>query len=230
MSRWLANIIGVTIIAFLCFAAWGGYLLESHLLPVIDSYSGEQTLKKMNQSLDTVNNPKWGTLYEIDQSLKGLRLTIDAANKVAIHEQHQLTTVDQYASNIDRELSGLSGSSTRTLDALTTTAKSATGTLTAAQTDLATLNGTIVSLQPLESNATATVNDFDALLKSKSIYGTLDNVNALTANMNGIANDGRRVTDKLTDDFVTPKPWYRKIIPSISDIWDFSALAARHTP
>ena len=73
-------------------------------------------------------------------------------------------------------------------------------------------------------------DDLDQLLKRKSIDQTLDNMAALTQNANGILVDGRKVSDKLTNDFVAPKPWWKKIGPSLEDVWDYGALVARHTP
>jgi hypothetical protein len=72
--------------------------------------------------------------------------------------------------------------------------------------------------------------DLDALLKDEAIHRTLVNTADLTGNANGVVADGRKVADKLTEDFTAKKPWYKKIGPPIEDLWDYGALVARHMP
>ena len=228
MSRWISNTLGISLTAVVCLFGYGGVLLFPHIIAAVDA-----TRDVAQQGViagTTFNHPKWGTLYEVDQTLKNIRLTVDAANKVAIHEEHQLSTIDGYASHLDREVSDLAGSSGRTLDAIATTAQGATDTLSEAQTDLATARTSLVAIPPLMEAYTRSGEDLDTLLRSQAISGTLENVDALTGNLNGIAADGRKVTDKLTTDFLAPQPWWKKIGRFASDGFDYGALAARHIP
>jgi hypothetical protein len=235
MSKWLANTLGVTLIAFLCFAAWGGYLLERHILPVVDSYKAGDTLSKLDQVFDTINRPcggghPCGTLANADKAMVKV-------GDILVTSQLQERDVAKAAESNMAAVNGLATHLNKTADALTATSNAATGSIYAFKGSADALTGTFnaatgtlhATQAPIDA-LTQDASDLDALLKSPSIYGTLDNVNLLTGNINGIAENGRRVTDKLTNDFVAPKPWYRKIVPSIGDIWDLSALAARHTP
>jgi hypothetical protein len=88
----------------------------------------------------------------------------------------------------------------------------------------------IDGILPIESGITATTYDLRAFLKSQAVTGSAENIQATTANFAAITKDARLASDKLTNDFVAPKPWYRKIGPSLSDLWDYGALAARHMP
>ena len=117
------------------------------------------------------------------------------------------------------------------------TADAATGLLASARATTDTLPPLIGDIRtqvqgigPAEASIASAGAHLDELLKRKAIEQILDNVAGMTSNANGILVDGRKVSDKLTNDFVAPKPWWKKIGPSLSDVWDFSALAARHTP
>jgi len=224
----ILNTLGIAIIAALGLAAWGCFGVCAHLI------AAEDALRDAAQqgviAGQTINHPKWGTLYEIDASLKNLRLTIDAANKVAIHEQQQLGAIDGYASHLDREVSNLAGSGSRTLDAITGTARGATETLSAAQTDLKTLDTSLTAFPPLLERSTATVGDLDALLKDKAVYGTLDNVQSMTSSGSAILIDARTLADKTTGDILKPKPWWQKIGPYGNDLVRAGCLLTGRCP
>jgi hypothetical protein len=188
------------------------------------------TLSRINAALDTINRPKSGTLSMLDDTILQGRLTIDAANKVAIHEQQQLGAIDGYASHLDREVSNLAGSGSRTLDAITGTARGATDTLSAAQTDLKTLDTSLTAFPPLLERSTATVGDLDALLKDKAVYGTLDNVQSMTSSGSAILIDARTLADKTTGDILKPKPWWQKIGPYGNDLVRAGCLLTGRCP
>lgn len=188
------------------------------------------TLSRINAALDTINRPKSGTLSMLDDTILQGRLTIDAANKVAIHEQTQLGAIDGYASHLDREVSNLAGSGSRTLDAITGTARGATDTLSAAQTDLKTLDTSLTAFPPLLERSTATVGDLDALLKDKAVYGTLDNVQSMTSSGSAILIDARTLADKTTGDILKPKPWWQKIGPYGNDLVRAGCLLTGRCP
>jgi hypothetical protein len=188
------------------------------------------TLSRINAALDTINRPKSGTLSMLDDTILQGRLTIDATNKVLIHEQTQLGAIDGYASHLDREVSNLAGSGSRTLDAITGTARGATDTLSAAQTDLKTLDTSLTAFPPLLERSTATVGDLDALLKDKAVYGTLDNVQSMTSSGSAILIDARTLADKTTGDILKPKPWWQKIGPYGNDLVRAGCLLTGRCP
>ena len=72
------------------------------------------------------------------------------------------------------------------------------------------------------------MEDLDALLKRKAVGDILDNTAAITANGAGILADGRKLADKATSDYLTPKPWYVKLRSYSGDVFDISAFLARH--
>lgn len=188
------------------------------------------TLSRINAALDTINRPKSGTLSMLDDTILQGRLTIDATNKVLIHEQTQLGAIDGYASHLDREVSNLAGSGSRTLDAITGTARGSTDTLSAVQTDLKTLDTSLTAFPPLLERSTATVGDLDALLKDKAVYGTLDNVQSMTSSGSAILIDARTLADKTTGDILKPKPWWQKIGPYGNDLVRAGCLLTGRCP
>jgi hypothetical protein len=99
-----------------------------------------------------------------------------------------------------------------------------------AEVDLRTLNGSFAALTPLLGHSDAAVSDLDALLKRKAIEQILDHAAGVVAHADSITGDADKVTTKLTNDFLAPKAWYRKVVPSIGDFWDIAAAAARSAP
>ena len=191
----------------------------------------------MTASLRTVNASKWGTLAEIDATLLQLRLTIDAVNKVAIHEQHQLDTYDGYGAQLFTDFHGLAGKGGTAVDAVTGTANAATGTLHAATADLGTLNGSIAATKPLLEASTATIgrlgvasDDLDTLLKRKAIGELLDQFAGIATHGNAIAGDFQQVADKARADYLKPVPWYMQPLKKSSDVLDIAGLLSRHIP
>jgi hypothetical protein len=191
----------------------------------------------MTASLRTVNASKWGTLAEIDATLLQLRLTIDAVNKVAIHEQHQLDTYDGYGAQLFTDFHGLAGKGGTAVDAVTGTANAATGTLGQARVDLGTMNDSIAATKPLLEASTATIgrlgvasDDLDTLLKRKAIGDLLDQFAGIATHGNAIAGDFQQVADKARADYLRKTPWYLQPVKRAGDIMDISAAIARHTP
>lgn len=211
--------------------ALGLFLLALTAVTVFVGCAAYQTIDKfgaaadgLNAALRTVNAPKWGMLAAVDTTLFQSRLTIDAVNKVAIHEQHQLNTYDAYGAQLFTDFHGLAGKGGIAVDTVTGTAKAATGALKQAQTDLGTLDGAIAATQPLLGAYTASGLDLDALLKDQSIHRTIGNLDRLslamagtTENVQGMTGDGKRVSDDLTEKYFTPQPWWRKVGPVAFD-------------
>jgi hypothetical protein len=121
------------------------------------------TVDAVNVALATVNAPKSGTLSMLDDTIFQSRLTIDATNKVLLHEQNQLGTIDGYARNLDTEISGLADHSDTTLDSLAGSAAQATKTLNTASTSLQTITDGIT---PVLASTKSTVDDVGAAVGS----------------------------------------------------------------
>jgi hypothetical protein len=102
--------------------------------------------------------------------------------------------------------------------------------ITQAHTDLVTLNGPIAATTPLLEAYTRSGEDFDELLKRKAVGQILDHAAGIMTSGDDIVADGKKITDKLTSDFLTPQPWWKKAGRYASDAFDYGALAARHLP
>ncbi len=146
MNRYILNTLGICIIFALGLAVWGGFVLERHLLPVVDSYGGGQTLSKLNQTLDTINRPcggghPCGVLANLDKTqakIGDLVVTSQLQERdVAKAAEHNMKAVDGLASHLNT-----------TVDALTGTAQGATDTLSEGKR-------TIAAAQPLLAQLTA---------------------------------------------------------------------------
>jgi hypothetical protein len=241
MNRTIANILGCSLIALVALTGVGGYLVYPHVTALLDRYQqaapsagkADAVLDNVNATVSALNGPCKDfqgdyicpPLTQLSQTEKNIGIL---AGRSAQQVQQTGTLVTAVAHNLDTV-----GDSVKTVaDKLSGAATAATGTLEQAQTDLATLDGSIAATKPLLSHADAAVSDLDAILADNRthIASTLANVDGMTGNLNGIAADGRKVSDKLTADFVTPKRWYQNIGPKLGDVFDYGALAARHVP
>lgn len=115
-------------------------------------------------------------------------------------------------------------------DHLNQTADAATAATLQARTDLFTLNGSIAATQPLLEAYTRSGNDLNAILERKAVTEIIDNFASTTGSLAGVMADGKKVTDKATADYLSPKPWWRKLGAYAGDTYDYGALFARHTP
>jgi len=192
MDKRILNTLGLLLIASLCLTVWGGFGLCRSASIALDKWGNvapTDTLDRINKSLDTINTPKSGTLSMLDDTILQGRLTIDATNKVLIHEQTQLGTIDGYASQISTDIHGVSTSLRGAADAGRDSAQAATGTLTAAtraiQTvtiDAQTANDLLVQLKPLIVSYTSTGNDLDTSVKTFNGLMSSPNVTIMLAN------------------------------------------------
>jgi hypothetical protein len=194
MNRYILNTLGICIIFALGLAVWGGFVLERHLLLVVDSYGGGQTLAKVNQTLDTINRPcggghPCGVLANLDKTqakIGDLVVTSQLQERdVAKAAEHNMKAVDGLASHLNA-----------TADALTGTAQGATETLQQAKVDLSTLDATIATGKPLLDAATITVakagdtaDSLNDLLKDKAINQTIDNTAVISGNFAATTTD-----------------------------------------
>lgn len=85
-------------------------------------------------------------------------------------------------------------------------------------------------IRPILTNADGAVTDVRRFLMQPALTDTLTNAAAVTGSAAGIMEDGRKVADKTTADFLKPVPWYLWPIKRGSQILDIGAAVARHTP
>jgi len=142
-------------------------------------------------SLKTVNAPKSGTFSMLDDTILQGRLTIDATNKVLIHEQNQLGTLDadieNLSSHTDATLTALTGAA----NGLTTTATRASTAISGVQnhlnpvldattTALGSANERIKGLATTQMEINGAIADFDARLNDPNLTKTIANVQNVT--------------------------------------------------
>lgn len=169
MDKHIKWSIFAAVAAFIFMCGSVGYL-ALHIAAKVPDLTA--TVNGANTALATINKPKSGMLSMVDDTILQGRLTIDATNKVLIHEQNQLST-------LDADIAALSSHTDATLAALTQTAGALTGTANAATT-------TVQGLQPVESNAAALIANVNTQTTPlfAHVDATLQNVNTLVANPN----------------------------------------------
>lgn len=179
----------------------------------------DRTLDGVNAALATVNKPKSGTLSMIDDTILQGRLTIDATNKVLIHEQAQLSTLDgdiaSLSSHTDATLTALSGTATAASRSLQDASDHLTPVLDSANATTVKLGSAIDALKPVETDLDKAVRDFDAQVTSpdvdralKGLADTSQQAALTTTQFTGIATD----LHKATSDATKPQPWWRKAL------------------
>jgi hypothetical protein len=131
----------------------------------------------------------------LDDTILQGRLTIDAANKVAIHEQLQLGTFDGYAEQGFADFERIANSGTRALNATTETAQAATRAI-------GTVDSTIAAGKPLLEAFTQDGKDLDSRINDP-------HVTALVAHLAGMSASGDKMLVDLNvweHPFLNPEP------------------------
>ena len=192
---------------------------------------------KLSAALDTTRQAAWNVSALAWNSQPTVQHVNEATDVWAQASRKQAEAADELLRDlraqswhVDRTLTTFNAQMEHVgplLDSLRETTHAATGTLTAATKTIQTVND---GTGPLLDASRASVKDFDALLKNPNIPDTLSNVQSVTQNTAGITLDLRKVTDKATADYLSPKPWYRKIGRFAGDAFDYGALFARHVP
>lgn len=99
-----------------------------------------------------------------------------------------------------------------------------------ARTDLQTLNGSLEESRALVASYTRAGDSLNEILKRKAINQILDNTASMTESGAGIIGNARKVSDKITADYLKPVPWYMQPIHRAGELWDIGAAVARHAP
>lgn len=230
MLQWRPISFCAVLAVLIGLSVWGLSGLTRHIIITVDRWgSAAPSAGKTDAVLDHLNRPckgtagpdACGTLAQINKTVitaGDAIVTTQLVERAA--EPHIVAAMDEF-SQTAKHLSG-------TADSLSLTVRAATGTFDAATLTLGEGQRTIAAAQPLLTSYTTAGNSLNDLLRSRQIYGTLDNVNAMTLNANGILADGRKVADKATADYLTPQPWWKKGLRYSGDAADVGALFARH--
>jgi hypothetical protein len=179
------------------------------------------SFQSLNTTLILVNQPcggghPCGLLSELNKSVTKVG---DAIVTTQLQERatapHVIAAMDTF--NTASQKLG------RSADSLSGTAEATTAMMGESQR-------TIAATQPLLSAFASSGEDLDSLLKRKSVTDTLDNLDKMSASGSAILDDGRKVTDRVTADYLSPKPWWKKVYRFAGDTYDYGALFARHVP
>lgn len=85
-------------------------------------------------------------------------------------------------------------------------------------------------IRPILANADGAVTDVRWFIRQPALTDTIGNVSSMTASWAAISVDGRKVTDKVTADYLKPVPWYLWPVKRSGELLDIGAAVARHTP
>jgi hypothetical protein len=220
MSRWIANLLGLSIVGVLAVATWGGFGVSRHIIVAVDKWGNsapdlKPTLTTLNRPCGIRNvksNANYSTFYS-EGSLMPCGTLAEVATSVvkagdavvqtqlverttAPHVTAAMDTLNDSAQKLGGTADNLSGTAT----ALTGTANAATGTLTAATTTIQTAGTTIAAFQPVLGHLNASSADLDAFLKGRMLTETLPDIAANLKITTG--NVAEMTTDSAT--------WYHK--------------------
>lgn len=232
MNRYILNTLGSISIGAICVVGWAAYEVGS------TSAGLKAAIAENRPEIKTGIHSVFAetrdiTIAMIDKGRPGkpetmgllpaARIVIEQAGGTLQAAQAQVAQTSTLVAATTRNLDAVGASVKETADSLKGTANAATGALNAAQT-------TITAAQ-------APLGDLDTILKDKAVMGFMANMEKfsdqgaqLTEHGNHIAGNFDKVSTKLTDDFLSPKPWYRKIAPTIGQAWDITSAIARQIP
>jgi hypothetical protein len=213
--RSLHVLIAVVIAALLGLSVWGCLGLTHHIIVAVDKFGDAGS--GLSETTAKLNGPH-GTITMMDEDVGAAKSLIIHADLAARHEQQQLTTWDARGATLFSNLDGGVTDLRTTVNAAAQTANAATATLSEGQRTLA-------ALQPVLGQSSATVADFDALLKDQAIHRTFDHVESITASGDRIAADAAIEADKFTHPqkkkltfwggFYTAVEWLHKVEPPL---------------
>ena len=179
------------------------------------------SLQNLNTTLDLVNQPCGGG--HPCGLLANLNKTTTKVGDAIVTTQLQERAVSPHVLAAMDTFNTASQKLGRSADSLSGTAEATTAMMGESQR-------TIAAAQPLLSALASSGEDLDSLLKRKAVTDTLDNLDKMSASGSAILDDGRKVTDRVTADYLSPKPWWKKVYRFAGDTYDYGALFARHVP
>jgi hypothetical protein len=239
MNKWVANVLGLAGLGALLCVSWAAYetgsaVAENRAAIRVAAAGAQKALDPNGPDLPTLFNEARDITIAILKPCKpgkpdtcGL---IPAVRSVAVSAggavdamKNQVNQTQPLIENAAKAIASTSEHADKAIDA-------AAGATLQAQTDLATLNGTIAAGQPLLETYKRSGDDLNEILEQKAIKKILDHAAGVLESSDGIAADGKKITDKLTVDFLAPQPWWKKAGRYAGDAFDYGALFARHAP
>lgn len=223
MTRWLQFTGSLALLAVALsvpFLAWrAARVLQSVDEAAQAVKAGAQVIPAITEA---ISGPR-GTLHEVNKAVVKIG---DAIVTTQLQERqsapHVIAAMDTFRD--------AAGSLKEAAAALTGTAQGATEALAEGKRTIAAAQPLLVSLTATADASAQTVRTFNGRLSDPRIDAILDSFKTMADSGAGISTDLRKVTDKASADYLTPKPWYRKVGRFASDAFDYGALAARHIP
>lgn len=223
----------------LCFCAWAFYQIggAAKQIKATDA-ENRADIRSMIKSAKTGVDDVFAETRDVTRQLlqpckPGKPETcglIPAVRSVAVNAGSATVAMQTQIQQTEPVIQAAAAALSNTSDHANKLIDTATEATAQARDDLKTLNSPISDSGALLEAYTAAGNHLNEILKQKAITETLNNMASMTGSGAGILADGKKVTDKATADYLSPKPWWMKVGRFASDTYDYGALFARHTP
>lgn len=220
MNRWLQNAIGLASLGALFAFGWASYQVgsavrENRYNLQVATYGARVAVDPNGPNLPTVFNEARDVTIAILKPCKpgkpetcGL---IPAVRDVAVSAGAATVAVQQQIGQTEPLIQAAASAVQDTAGHLNKTIDAAADLTVQARTDLVSLNGSINATTPLLEAYTQSGKDLNSILEQKAITRVIDNTASITESGAGILSDFKKDTDKLTTDYITPQPWWKKI-------------------
>ena len=209
-------------VIFFCFIGYKLFVHVETTLSGVDTtlVSVNQGITSLNSVLTTLAEPKIGTLAVLHDSLMDFRLSLNGFNKILIHEQLQLTKLDNQESTLFADLHDLAGTGKQTMQDLGDTARAGTTTLNATTT-------AVGKTGPVVDQLSVAVKNVNNLATDPNIKTTIENVASTTKHVDGIADSSEKVAAHYEQIIDQPKhmTFWQKVRTGADIVWHIAMLA-----
>ena len=209
-------------VIFFCFIGYKLFVHVETTLSGVDTtlVSVNQGITSLNSVLTTVAKPKIGTLAVLHDSLMDFRLSLDGFNKILIHEQLQLTKLDNQESTLFADLHDLAGTGKQTMQDLGDTARAGTTTLNATTT-------AVGKTGPVVDQLSVAVKNVNNLATDPNIKTTIASVASTMKHVDGVADSSEKVAHHYEQAIDNPKPmsFWQKARVAGDIAWHIAMLA-----
>ena len=180
-------------------------------LTTVDTVAINTVTTNLNASLQKINQPKVGTIAELDKTILAVKSLTTHADMVVAHENAQLTTLDAQERT-------LFSNTQQVFSDMHTTLTAGQETLTGASSLFATTETTVLGVRPVLSHLDATVTDgnevitkVNLLFTSPAVLATTKNIAKITFHAANIMDTADQVSAKATHTYLHPStnPWAR---------------------
>lgn len=239
MNRWILNAIGLSAVGALLCCGWACYQVgsavhENRANLAIAAAGAKAALNPNGAGVPTLFNEARDITIAILKPCKpgkpetcglipAVRSVAENAGGAVEAMRNQVNQTQPLIQNAAQAIASTSDHANKAIDAATETTQQA-------RVDLLTMNDSIAASKPLLEAYTAAGGQLNELLKRKAIEQILDHAAGILDHGDSISGNFDRVSTKLTNDFLAPKPWYRKALPTVNESWDIISAGARLVP